>query len=186
MSGDLLGNLLRQVSRSFYLSLAVLPGPLREPIGLAYLLARAADTITDTKAIARKDRMAHLETVRRACAGEPADVGAAARACSPHQTRVPERKLLERLPEGLARLEALTPTDRHEVRAVLATLTSGMIFDLTRFPGEDEKGLAAIETLEELDHYTYMVAGCVGPFWTVLHVTHRKRLGDWATGPFAR
>ena len=63
---------------------------------------------------------------------------------------------------------------------VLATLTSGMIFDLTRFPGEDEKGLAAIETLEELDQYTYMVAGCVGPFWTALHVTHRKRLGDWA------
>jgi farnesyl-diphosphate farnesyltransferase len=55
-----------------------------------------------------------------------------------------------------------------------------MIFDLTRFPGEDEKGLAAIETLEELDHYIYMVAGCVGPFWTVLHVTHRKRLADWA------
>jgi len=43
---------------------------------------------------------------------------------------------------------------------VLATLTSGMIFDLTRFPGEDENGLAAIETLEELDHYIYMVAGC--------------------------
>ena len=55
-----------------------------------------------------------------------------------------------------------------------------MIFDLTRFPGEDEKGLAAIETLEELDHYIYLVAGCVGPFWTVLHVTYRKRLGDWA------
>ena len=63
---------------------------------------------------------------------------------------------------------------------MLATLTSGMIFDLTRFPGEDENGLAAIETLEELDHYVYMVAGCVGPFWTVLHVTHRKRLSDWA------
>src|SRR6266481_2790853 len=142
MSGDLLGNLLRQVSRSFYLSLAILPSALREPIGLAYLLARAADTIADTELVARKDRLTHLETVRRACAGEPAD--------------------------------------RHEVRAVLATLTSGMIFDLTRFPGEDEKGLAAIETLEELDQYTYMVAGCVGPFWTVLHVTHRKRLGDWA------
>ena len=38
MSGDLLGNLLRQVSRSFYLSLAILPSALREPIGLAYLL----------------------------------------------------------------------------------------------------------------------------------------------------
>ncbi len=180
MSGDLLGNLLRQVSRSFYLSLAILPSALREPIGLAYLLARAADTITDTELVARKDRLAHLETVRRACGGEPADVAGVALACAPHQNRAAERRLLERLPEALARLDALTPADRHEVRAVLATLTSGMIFDLTRFPGEDEKGLAAIETLEELDHYTYMVAGCVGPFWTVLHVTHRKRLGDWA------
>ena len=54
MSGDLLGNLLRQVSRSFYLSLAILPNALREPIGLAYLLARAADTITDTEPVARK------------------------------------------------------------------------------------------------------------------------------------
>ena len=152
MSGDLLGNLLRQVSRSFYLSLAVLPSALREPIGLAYLLARAADTITDTKLVARKDRLTHLETVRRACAGEPADVAGVARACAPHQTHAAERRLLERLPEALARLEALTPADRHEVRAVLATLTSGMIFDLTRFLGEDETELAAIETLEELDH----------------------------------
>src|SRR5258705_11142077 len=180
MSGDLLGKLLRRVSRSFYVSLAVLPSPLREPIGLAYLLARAADPIPDTKPAAGKDRLTHLETVRRAYGGEPADVAGVARACAPHQTHAAERRLLERLPEALARLEALTPTDRHEVRAVLATLTSGMIFDLTRFPGEDAKGLAAIETLEELDHYTYLVAGCVGPFWTVLHVTHRRRLGDWA------
>src|SRR5207245_8995081 len=69
MSGDLLGNLLRQVSRSFYLSLAVLPRPLREPIGLAYLLARAADTVADTGLIRRADRLDHLETLRRACAG---------------------------------------------------------------------------------------------------------------------
>src|SRR2546426_12448147 len=51
---------------------------------------------------------------------------------------------------------------------------------LFRSPGEDSKGLAAIETLEELDHYTYLVAGCVGPFWKLLHVAHRRRLSDWA------
>src|SRR4029079_1139309 len=54
---DLLGDLLRQVSRSFYLSLAILPRPLREPIGLAYLLARAADTVADTRLIARAARI---------------------------------------------------------------------------------------------------------------------------------
>jgi farnesyl-diphosphate farnesyltransferase len=180
MSADLLGDLLRQVSRSFYLSLAVLPRPLREPIGLAYLLARAADTIADTPLLPRADRLGHLETLRRACAGEPTDIGALAGACAPYQAHLAERRLLERLAEALERVEALPPADRHEVRAVLATLTSGMIFDLTRFPGDDAKGLAAIETLEELDHYTYLVAGCVGPFWTVLHVAHRRRLADWA------
>src|SRR5439155_875358 len=45
MADDLLRDLLRRVSRSFYLSLVILPRPLREPIGLAYLLARAADTL---------------------------------------------------------------------------------------------------------------------------------------------
>ena len=179
MAGDLLGSLLRQVSRSFHLSLAVLPRSLREPIGLAYLLARAADTIADTRLVPRDDRLGHLETLRRAGAGELVDVRPLARACAPLQTHAAERRLLERVGEALARIEALPPADRHEVRAVLATLTSGMIFDLTRFPGEDTKGLAAIETLEDLDHYVYLVAGCVGPFWTALHIAHRPRLSDW-------
>src|SRR5437899_503405 len=157
MPSDLLGDLLRQVSRSFYLSLAVLPSALREPIGLAYLLARAADTIADTRLVVRAARRGHLETLRRSCAGEPADVGALARACAPQQPSAPERRLLERVPETLARVAALPPSDQHEVRAVLATLMSGMIFDLTRFPGEDAAELAAIETLEELDHYIYLV-----------------------------
>src|SRR2546425_5481056 len=50
---------------------------------------------------------------------------------------------------------------------------------LTRFPGEDAGSLAALETLAELDQYTYLVAGCVGPFWTALHVAHRPRLKGW-------
>ena len=35
-----LSGLLRDTSRSFYLTLRVLPKPIRSPIGLAYLLAR--------------------------------------------------------------------------------------------------------------------------------------------------
>ncbi|MBI4638217.1 MAG: squalene/phytoene synthase family protein [Candidatus Rokubacteria bacterium] len=176
---DLLGDLLRQVSRSFYLSLTILPPSLREPIGLAYLLARAADTVADTRLIPRAERFGHLETLRRAYAGATADTGAVRDACAPHQARGAERRLLERLPEGVARLAALPPTDRAYARTVLATLTAGMIFDLTRFPGEDAAGLGALETLEELDHYTYLVAGCVGEFWTALSIAHRPRLAHW-------
>ncbi|MQG14159.1 MAG: hypothetical protein FI715_07180, partial [SAR202 cluster bacterium] len=45
----LLKDVLKGVSRSFYLTLRILPKPLREPIGLAYLLARTADTIADRR-----------------------------------------------------------------------------------------------------------------------------------------
>src|SRR4029453_15162972 len=117
MAGALLGSLLRQVSRSFYLSLAVLPRSLREPIGLAYLLARAADTIADTRLISRDDRLGHLETLRGGGAGELVDVRTLARACAPLQSHAAERRLLERVGEAFARVEALPPPARHEVQA---------------------------------------------------------------------
>jgi farnesyl-diphosphate farnesyltransferase len=179
MGRDLLDDLLRQVSRSFYLSLKILPVDVREPIGLAYLLARAADTVADTHVVPRADRLTHLATLRTAYAGAPANVAALVSACAEHQADGAERRLLERVDEAIARLSALPPRDRSAVRSVVETLTTGMRFDLLRFPGDAARDLAALETLEELDHYTYLVAGCVGPFWTALHVTHRKRLSGW-------
>ena len=176
---ELLGDLLRQVSRSFYLSLAILARPLREPLGLAYLLARAADTVADTRLIARPERVEHLQALRGAYAGGPGDVEGVARACAHHQAHAPERRLLERVGAVLAAVARLPEADRARVRAVLTTITDGMLFDLARFPGEDASGLTALQTLDDLDGYTYLVAGCVGAFWTDLHLAHRPRLAAW-------
>jgi farnesyl-diphosphate farnesyltransferase len=178
-SPDLLGDVLGRVSRSFFLSLRILPRDLREPIGLAYLLARASDTVADTRLIARAERLRHLERLERAFAGEPVDVGPVADACAPLQAYAAERMLLERLPEILDRTARLPRDDADHVRRVLATIVAGQTLDLTRFPGTDAADLAALETLEELDHYTYLVAGCVGEFWTRLHRSHRPRLARW-------
>lgn len=179
---DLGGDLLRRVSRSFYLSLAILPRPLREPIGLAYLLARASDTVADTRLLPRPERLRHLATLRAAYAGEPADAASVARACAPLQMHAAERELLERVAEAVTRLDRLASDDRAAVRTVLATITEGQCFDLERFSGEDAAGLAALDTLAELDRYIYMVAGCVGEFWTRVHVAHRPRLARWDLG----
>ena len=93
---DLVGDLLRRVSRSFYLSVAILPRPLREPIGLAYLLARASDTVADTRLLARAERLRHLATLSSAYAGAPGgDPAELARACAPLQAHAAERELLE-------------------------------------------------------------------------------------------
>jgi farnesyl-diphosphate farnesyltransferase len=173
---DLTAALLRRVSRSFYLSLAVLPGSVRPTIGLAYLFARASDTIADTRLIDRASRIAHLEALRAALAddGRSLAVGATAAQALPA-----ERRLLERLPDCLAAYRALPAADRGRVHAVLNTIIEGQIQDLRVFPGEDEGKLAALETREDLDRYTYLVAGCVGEFWTEVHVAHRPRLARW-------
>jgi farnesyl-diphosphate farnesyltransferase len=176
---DLLGEVLARVSRSFFLSLRILPRDIREPIGLAYLLARASDTIADTRLIARDERLGHLRRLERAFAGEPVDLGSVADACAPLQAHAAERTLLERLPEIVDRTAHLPGGDADHVRRVLATIVEGQRFDLTRFPGAGPGDLTALDTLEELDHYTYLVAGCVGEFWTLLHRAHRPRLACW-------
>src|SRR5437868_14776417 len=53
--------ILRSVSRSFYLSIRFLPAQLREPIALAYLLARATDTVADTAQISGSVRTQALK-----------------------------------------------------------------------------------------------------------------------------
>ncbi|HEV8225890.1 MAG TPA: squalene/phytoene synthase family protein [Methylomirabilota bacterium] len=180
MRDNLTSDILKSVSRSFYLSLAVLPSAVRPAIALAYLLARAADTIADTRLIDRRLRITHLLALRSelevAMAGRLDAIVAATRGV---QALDAERALLERLPDCLTAYRALLADDRRRVRGVLETIIEGMTEDLARFPGEDEGGLAALETRADLDRYTYLVAGCVGEFWTDVHVAHRPRLRHW-------
>ncbi|HBL16105.1 MAG: hypothetical protein A2X36_16875 [Elusimicrobia bacterium GWA2_69_24] len=162
---ELTGSLLKEVSRSFYLSLKVLPREIRSQISLAYLLARASDTVADTRAV---PRAARLDQLRRLRAGDFGPAGALAR----DQALPAERRLLERLGECGARLAAFSPEDQGRIRAVLDTIIEGQIFDLERFPGEGDDRVTALSDEAELDRYTYMVAGCVGEFWTRMCHAH--------------
>jgi farnesyl-diphosphate farnesyltransferase len=177
---DPLRSILKRVSRSFYLTLAILPASLQRPTGLAYLLARAADTIADTRIIPRTDRLTYLDVLRREL-----DLPAAsrlheiARALTGPQRIPAERELLLRLPECFAEFQRLPGEDRHRIRALLLALISGMQEDLRAFPGEGEQHLAALESRADLDRYTYYAAGCVGEFWTDMVVAHRPALAGW-------
>src|SRR5262249_43592585 len=63
--------LLKGVSRSFYLSVRVLPARLRHTVALTYLVARAADTIADTEIISADERLAQLQVLRACIARDP-------------------------------------------------------------------------------------------------------------------
>lgn len=167
----LLTDLLRQVSRSFYTTLRVLPGAVRRQIGLAYLLARATDTIADTTLVPPEQRLAALRLLRERILGlhqKPLDFGQFA----DRQGSAGERALLERVEEVLAVLAGFAARDQQLVREVLQIITSGQELDLTRFAGASAENIAALKTDSELDDYTYRVAGCVGEFWTKICRAH--------------
>src|SRR5207245_3464001 len=200
----LLRTVLRSVARSFYLTLAVVPSDVRAQVGVAYLLARAADTIADTDLIEHTLRLQYLTRFRE-WVMDPTrreDVLREVQAAllvlldnprSGSQTRPGERTLLTHLMECGHLLRSFAPPDQALISQVVRTLAHGMQKDLTRFPGhtiragggpadappEPTQALAALTTLDELDQYTYDAAGCVGDFWTRLMCAHRAALRAW-------
>ena len=177
----LLHDVLKGVSRSFYLTLRVLPKNLREPIGLAYLLARTADTLTDRLAESTGARLEGLVALRRQVSG-PADLGVLRELAAQSLEGVSspqERALFEALPDTFSLLESLDDADRQQVRWVVDTLIQGMEMDLISFHAEDSGGLAALASGSDLDRYTYLLAGCVGEFWTNVTTAHESSLKRW-------
>ena len=158
---------LTGVSRSFVLTIRALPKALRRPVGLAYLLARASDTIADT---ADAPVEARLECLRGF-----SNEGAMARLGEIKPDNEAERYLLANLTRVTGAVDELPDRDREEIASLLRKITRGQELDLLRFP--DKETVRALETADELDEYTYLVAGCVGEFWTRICGAHLPRYG---------
>lgn len=187
-----LDDILAKVSRSFYLSLAILPRAVRAQLSVAYLVARAADTIADTRAVRPERRLELLRQLQIQVLGGDErsalvlgddvvrEVGSTGSGATPS-----EHLLLTRLAECLEGLRGFDAGDRERTQRVLETLITGMERDLRRFPSP-EAGRpftgepVALATLDELDEHCYYAAGCVGEYWTTMvaaHVPSLRRLG---------
>ena len=155
--------LLKPVSRSFYMSIRLLPKALREPVAVAYLLARTSDTIADGSAVDVEKRIELLDRFARSIAGKEEAMGddLAQLRGSPGKTDG-ENALLGSADKILQSLQNLSPEDQRDIRELLTIITRGQREDLTRWHGQ----LTALVNAEELRKYTYLVAGCVGEFWT--------------------
>ena len=167
-TSELLSDLLKDVSRSFYLTLRVLPGVVRKPIGLAYLLARATDTIADTSVITPSLRLSLLEGFQRRFQGDTNDVRLNCMIQSGEGITDGERSLLRRIDEVFQAVARLPVDDVRDIHQVLGEITGGQILDLKRFEtGTDIlHRVRALATPAEVDDYTFRVAGCVGEFWS--------------------
>ena len=150
MSPELL-RLLRETSRSFYLTLRVLPPAVRPQIGLAYLLARATDTIADTELVPVEERLAALAALSGRIVGEhrdPLDLSRLA-ASQTGKGSDGERRLLQRVEAAVELLAQAASADQALIREVLATITSGQELDLRRFCGVSGGPVSAVPPVLE-------------------------------------
>jgi farnesyl-diphosphate farnesyltransferase len=159
--------LLKGVSRSFYLTLRLLPAPMRGAASLGYLLARTSDTLADSAAAPVEARLLCLDWFERSLAGEE------------EQPRWPipvlnavtdprERRLLESTADLFAWLAKLPGGEAGLVREVVGIIIGGQRLDLERFGRADAENPVALGDEAALEDYAFRVAGCVGAFWTKL------------------
>jgi farnesyl-diphosphate farnesyltransferase len=154
--------LLKSVSRSFYLSLRFLPREMREPVSLGYLLARFSDTLADAPGLPESERLASLEELRGIVQGQRDRFGRDPGVIAGKLSHQGERVLVTRAEELIEGYRSVDAEPREHLREVLVTILQGQIWDLQAFGN----GPFACRTAEDLLRYTYWVAGSVGEFWT--------------------
>lgn len=171
-----LEDLLVKTSRTFALSIPLLPEPTRREVTIAYLLFRIADTFEDAASWPQEERIAALDVFCDLLA-EP----------DPEKTQywarhwgaeVPTEhegysELMQHLPAVFEAFCDLGPEARKLVRQHTVRTAKGMAGFVAR---TDSKGELKLDDLEDLREYCYVVAGIVGELLTELFLLDRRRL----------
>ena len=173
--------ILKSTARSFYLSLQFLPDRVSAPLGLAYLLARATDTIADSSNSPLSERARALESLKNLIlsindttpegSGESQTTGKVTKLAAPMLQHIAaanpaELRLLRETPALLEVFSTLPTSLRSPIADVLRTIIDAQHQDILRFSYASAAAPQALQSTQDLTDYTYAVAGCVGEFWT--------------------
>ena len=139
---------------------------MREPVSLAYLLARASDTLADTEeldAVLRHEMLLGFGDMMNGA--DPAGwITRLEQEVVPCQSHQGEKLLLSKMDEIFDWLHRLKDSPVHAaILQVMEHILHGQRLDIERFELRGEPALADDAQLEE---YCFLVAGCVGEFWS--------------------
>ncbi|HEU4625418.1 MAG TPA: phytoene/squalene synthase family protein [Steroidobacteraceae bacterium] len=161
---DFQDRILPHVSRTFALTIPLLPGRLRCAVSNAYLSCRIADTIEDELPLASDDTLAYLRQFADALAGrrDPERLGREIAARLPEGTLQGERQLVRNMARVVRVTCALDDRAREAIRHCVDVMCEGM----HRF--QCRTSLRGLDRMSDLDTYCYYVAGVVGEMLTEL------------------
>jgi farnesyl-diphosphate farnesyltransferase len=169
---ELQKTLLGRVSRTFALTIPLLPDRLERVVGNAYLLCRVADTVEDAAELDAAESVAFYEWLLRVVDGQenPHEFSTALLHRLRESATADERWLIRELPSLLAITDELRPLEQAAVRDCLRVMARGMAAFYRR------QGLAGLATLSDYSAYCYVVAGVVGEMLTRLFLFHVSEL----------
>jgi farnesyl-diphosphate farnesyltransferase len=163
---------LPEVSRTFALSIKILPGQLGACVRCAYLLCRIADTVEDEPRIAAAAK-AELLDAFAACFDDATAADEFPRRVASLTGDLGHLRLLARTDLVFVAYRALPPRSRDHLRRWVLEMVGGM----RKFVLVHPTGIR-IRTVEEYREYCYYVAGTVGYLLTDLWREHEASIGD--------
>ncbi len=155
---SLQNKLLQGVSRTFALTIPVLPLGLREPVSNGYLLCRIIDTIEDDPALDLQQKREFSNQFTRVVIGEePAQTFANKLANVLSDVSTPaEHELIQLTPDVIRITHSFNVQQREALSTCVKTMAEGMLY----FQEKDTS--AGLANIAEMEHYCYVVAGVVG------------------------
>ncbi len=164
--------ILPEVSRTFALSIRVLPGELGRAVLAAYLLCRIADTLEDEPVRGADAKAALLDELAR-CFDDAALADEFPSRVTTLAGEAAHVRLTQHADLVFVLYRSLPPGTQLHVRRWVGEMIAGMRKFVLLYP----HGIR-IQTLDEYREYCYYVAGTVGYLLTDLWHEHAPSIGD--------
>lgn len=180
LSVELMYEHLNKVSRSFALTIPLIPNPLRDCISLAYLLCRVVDTVEDDALAPLVDRITWLSDFSFLSGSDFADLDVllalkkrALELTSTGGSAADDIELLKVMDKAVNLLLNYDEEIQAVLCRALSIMSHGMSSNLRRRLHEANH---TVSDLDEVDSYCYFVAGVVGEMLAELFVLHDREV----------
>ena len=163
--------ILSSVSRTFALTIPLLPSAIEKVVGNTYLLCRIVDTIEDAADLLPETKQ-HLSLLFLDAVLEKSLVASFVEPCLKALSdygNQDELDLIAHTPTVLRILHTCSKEDQEAVSRCVSIMSEGM----SRFDGKQT--VAGLKDLNEFERYCYVVAGVVGELLTTIFRNHSPR-----------
>jgi len=160
--------ILGSVSRTFALTIPLLPANIEKVIGNTYLLCRIVDTIEDAADLSVEAKQT-LSALFLDVVLEKTPVETFVQPCLnalKNYSNQDELDLISHTPTVLRILHTCSSNDQQAVSRCVSIMSDGMSF----FHGRQNQ--SGLQDLPEFEHYCYVVAGVVGELLTTVFSNH--------------